>query len=89
MRKEVRFHYDREADAPYLSLGKPQKARTVEIGEDFVLGLHPKRRQVVGTAIINFSRHFPQLPPGRPDLPTSGSFNAARLLEQALTAQTR
>jgi len=87
MRKEVQFHYDREADVLYLSLGKPQKAKTIEIGEDFVLRLHPKNRQVVGMTIINFSKHFPQLRPGRSDRPTNGSFNAARLLEQALTAQ--
>jgi len=54
MRKEVQFHYDREADVLYLSLGKPQKAKTIEIGEDFVLRLHPKNAQVVGMTIINF-----------------------------------
>ena len=87
MRKDVQFHYDREADVLYLSIGKPQKAETIEIGEDFVLRLHSKSGQVVGITIINFSKHFPQLRPGRSDLQTSGSFNAARLLEQALTVQ--
>ena len=87
MRKEVQFHYDREANVLCLSLGKPQKAKTIEIGEDFVVRLHPKSAQVVGMTIINFSKHFPQLRPGRSDLPTNGSFNASRLLEQALTAQ--
>lgn len=87
MRKEVQFHYDREADVLYLSVGRPQKAKTIETGEDFVLRLHPKTGQVVGMTIINFSKHFPQLPLGRANLPTNGSFNAARLLEQALTVQ--
>ena len=87
MRKDVQFHYDREADVLYLSIGKPQKAKTVETGEDFVLRLHPKNGQVVGMTIINFSKHFPQVRLGRPDLPTDGSFNAARLFEQALTVQ--
>jgi len=49
--------------------------------------LHPKNGQAVGMTIINFSKHFPQLRLGRSDLPTDGSFNAARLLEQALTVQ--
>ena len=87
MRKEAQFHYDREADVLYLSVGKPQKAKTVETGEDFILRLHPKNGQAVGMTIINFSKHFPQLRLGRSDLPTDGSFNAARLLEQALTVQ--
>ena len=59
MRKDVEFHYDREADVLYLSLGKPQNAKTTGIGEDFVLRLHPKSGQVVGITIINFSKHFP------------------------------
>jgi len=89
MRKEVQFHYDREADVLYLSVGKPQKAKTIEIGEDFVLRLHPKSGQVVGMTIINFSKHFPQLRMGRSDLPVDGSFNAARLFEQALNVQVQ
>ena len=87
MGNKVQFHYDREADVLYLSVGKPQRAKTIEIGEDFVLRLHSKSGQVVGVTIINFSKHFPQLRPGRSDLPTNGSFNAAQLLEQALTSQ--
>ena len=87
MRKEVQFHYDREADVLYLSVGKPQKSKTMEIGEDFVLRLHPKSGQVVGMTIINFAKHFPQLRTGRSNFPANGSFNAGRLLEQALNVE--
>jgi uncharacterized protein YuzE len=87
MRKEVQFHYDSEADVLYLSVGKPQKAKTIEIGEDFVLRLHPKSGQAIGLTIINFAKHFPQLLTGRSDFPANGSFNAARLFEQALNVQ--
>ena len=89
MRKEVKFHYDREADVLYLSIGKPQKAKTVEIGEDFVLRIHPKSGQVVGMTIINFTKHFPHLGAGRSDLPASGAFNAARVFEHALNLQAQ
>jgi len=85
MRKEVRFHYDREADVLYLSVGKPQRAKTIEMGEDFILRLHPKTGEVVGVTIIDFSRHFPQLKPTHFKLPANGSFDPARLLEQVLT----
>ena len=60
MRKEVQFHYDREADVLYLSVGRPQRAKTVEMGEDFILRLHSKTAEVIGVTIIDFSRHFPQ-----------------------------
>jgi uncharacterized protein YuzE len=89
MRKEVQFHYDREADVLYLSVGKPQRAKTVEMGEDFVLRLHPKTAEVVGMTIVNFSRHFPQLKPARLDLPINGSFDPARLLGRVLAAHPR
>ena len=89
MRKEVQFHYDREADVLYLSVGRPQRAKTVEMGDDFILRLHPKTAEVVGMTIIDFSRHFPQLNPARLDLPVHGSFDPARLLEQVLTPQPR
>ncbi len=85
MRKEVHFHYDREADTLYLSVGKPQRAKTIEIGEDFIVRLHPRTGEVVGVTIIDFSRHFPQLKPGHLKLPANGSFDPARLLEQVLT----
>lgn len=87
MRKEVQFHYDREADVLYLSVGKPQRAKTVEMGEDFILRLHPKTGQVVGITIIDFSRHFPELKAAQIKFPANGSFNPARLLEQVLTPQ--
>lgn len=85
MRKEVQFHYDREADVLYLSVGKPQRAKTIEMGEDFILRLHPKTGEVVGVTIIDFSRHFPQLNPAQLRLPVNGSFDPGRLLEQVLT----
>jgi hypothetical protein len=73
----------------YLSVGRPQRAKTVEMGEDFILRLHPKTAEVVGLTIINFSRHFPQLKPARLGLPINGSFDPARLLGQVLTAHPR
>ena len=85
MRKKVQFHYDREADVLYLSVGKPQRAKTVEMGEDFVLRLHPKTGEVIGVTIIDFSRHFPQLKPAHLKFPVNGSFDPARFLEQVLT----
>jgi uncharacterized protein YuzE len=83
MRKAVQFHYDREADVLYLSVGKPQRAKTIEMGEDFVLRLHPKTGEVVGMTIIDFTKHFPRLKAPL-KLPVNGSFDPARLLEQVL-----
>ena len=86
MQNKIQFHYDREADVLYLSVGKPQRAKTVEIGEDFVLRLHPKTGEVIGMTIVDFTRHFPKLKTGL-KLPVNGSFNPAQILEHVLTAQ--
>ena len=85
MRKEIQFHYDREADVLYLSIGKPQRAKTVEMGDDFILRLHPKTGEVIGMTIIDFTRHFPKLKTGF-KFPVNGSFDPAQLLEQVLTS---
>lgn len=71
----------------YLSVGRPQRAKTIEMGEDFVLRLHPKTGAVIGMTIIDFTRHFPQLKPTNLKLPANGSFDPARLLEKVLTPQ--
>ena len=55
------YSYDREADVMYLSIGQPQKAKTIELTDDFLLRLSPQTREVVGLTIIDFSRHFPYL----------------------------
>jgi uncharacterized protein YuzE len=89
MPKEVHFHYDREADVLYLSVGKPQRAKTVEMAEDFIIRLHPKTSAVVGMTIVDFSKHFPQLKPSHLKVPLNGSFDPARVLAQAITHHAR
>ena len=84
MRKEVQFQYDMKADVLYLSVGKPRKAKTVELTEDFILRLQPKTAQVIGITIVDFSKHFPQLKPAQRNLAASGSFDAAKFFAQAL-----
>jgi uncharacterized protein YuzE len=89
MRKEFHFHYDGEADVLYLSVGRPQRAKTVEMTEDFILRLHPKTAKVVGMTIIDFSKHFPELKPAHLKVPLNGSFDPARVLAQAMTHHAR
>ena len=84
LQKEVQFYYDKGADVLYLSVGKPQKAKTFELAADFVLRLHPKTAQVIGITIVDFSRHFPQLKPATHRLAAGGSFDPAKFLAQAL-----
>jgi len=56
--ENIKFHYDKEADVIYFSLGMPKKAKTLEITDDFILRLNPETQEVVGLTIVDFSRHF-------------------------------
>jgi len=81
--KVLNFAYDREADVLYLSVGRPQKARTVEVGRDFILRLDPKTDRVIGLTIVDFSKHFAAI--GK-KVPSKGNINAERLLKQLWAA---
>ena len=80
-RSEFSFAYDREADVMYLFKGKPQRAKTAEIGEDFILRLDAKTGEVVGLTIVDFSRHFPVFRSGaKRRFPDRGKFSAQAFL---------
>ncbi len=81
--KVLNFAYDREADVLYLSVGRPQKARTVEIGRDFILRLNSKTDRVIGLTIVDFSKHFAAI---SKKVPSKGNINAERLLKQLWAA---
>ena len=48
----ITWDYDEEADVLYLSLGEPQPAVGVDIGEGIVLRYDEARKEVVGLTLI-------------------------------------
>lgn len=50
--QHVDWDYDEEADVLYLSLGKPQKAIGVDIGEGVVVRYDERRKKVVGLTVL-------------------------------------
>ena len=73
---QFKFAYDREADVLYLFKDRPQRGRSAEIDEDFILRLHPKTGEVMGLTIVDFSRHFPAFrSTGKKRLPDRGTFS--------------
>ena len=49
---EITWDYDEEADVLYLSVGEPQPAVGVDIGEGVVLRYDEARKEVVGLTLI-------------------------------------
>ncbi|MBI5303704.1 MAG: DUF2283 domain-containing protein [Chloroflexi bacterium] len=59
MGERLSFYYDREADILYFSQGQPYpEQESQEMGDDMVVRLNPKTRNVEGITILNFSRRF-------------------------------
>ena len=48
----INWDYDEEADVLYLSVGEPQPAIGVDIGEGTVLRYDEARKEVVGVTLI-------------------------------------
>jgi len=55
------FWFDKEGDVLDISIGKPKKAVSKELGEDVVARIDPKNKEVVGFTILNFTKRFEKL----------------------------
>ena len=58
MAEKLRFAYDKEADILDISLGKPKKAISREIIDDFFVRFDHKTNKVIGFSILNFEKWF-------------------------------
>ncbi len=61
---KVMFFFDKEGDVLDISVGKPKKARSEEIGEDIIVRIDPKTDEIVGFTILNFEKRFEKLKKG-------------------------
>lgn len=48
----INWDYDEEADVLYLSLGEPQPAVGIDIGEGVILRYNEEQQEVVGITLI-------------------------------------
>lgn len=55
------FWFDKEGDVLDISIGKPKKAISKELGEDIVARIDPKNKEVIGFTILNFTKRFEKL----------------------------
>lgn len=51
-RENLNWDYDEEADVLYLSVGRPQKALGVDIGEGLVVRMDAAEKEVVGLTVV-------------------------------------
>lgn len=62
-KQNLNWDYDEEADVLYLSVGEPQKALGVDIGEGLVVRMDASEKEVVGLTVVGLrSRLLQNLP---------------------------
>lgn len=54
MEKMILCSYNKDADELNISLGKPQKAISLEVGDEVYVRLHPKTKKILGFTILHF-----------------------------------
>ncbi len=58
MEKRLRFFFDKKGDVLDMVIGKPREAVSKEIGNDIVVRIDPKTKEILGFTILNFEKRF-------------------------------
>ncbi len=58
MEKKIRFFFDKKGDVLDMGIGKPKGAISEEIGNDIVVRIDPKTKEILGFTILNFEKRF-------------------------------
>jgi uncharacterized protein YuzE len=48
MEGKIMFWFDKEGDVLDISIGKPQKVISREVGKDILIRMNPKNKEVIG-----------------------------------------
>jgi len=58
MEKKLKFFFDKKGDVLDIAIGKPKAVISKEIGNDIVVRIDPKTKDIVGFTILNFEKRF-------------------------------
>jgi uncharacterized protein YuzE len=73
MGKKLKFFFDKKGDILDIAIGKPREAISREIGNDIVVRIDPKTKEIVGFTILNFEKRFEHKEKGE-TLPITATF---------------
>ncbi len=73
MEKKLKFFFDKKGDILDIAVGKPKEAISREIGNDIVVRVDPKTKEIVGFTILNFQKRFEHKEKGE-TLPITATF---------------
>lgn len=78
MAQKMIFYYDKEEDLLDISVGKPKKAISTEITDDFFVRKEIRTGKIIGFSILNFEKWFKGKQEER-IIPLTARFNFARV----------
>ncbi len=58
MEKRLKFFFDKKGNVLDFALGKPREAISKKIGNDIVVRINPKTKEIIGFTILNFEKRF-------------------------------
>ncbi|NJD51889.1 MAG: DUF2283 domain-containing protein [Candidatus Methanoperedens sp.] len=61
MEKNLKFFFDKKGDVLDIAIGMPIGAISKEIGNDILMRVDPKTKEIVGFTILNFEKRFEHL----------------------------
>jgi uncharacterized protein YuzE len=61
MDKLTQIFYDKEGDVLYLSVGKPRRAVSQELGDAVLLRIDTETDEIIGLTVMNLSTRFGSL----------------------------
>lgn len=58
MAEKIKFYYDKRNDILDISVGRPKKAISKELGNDILIRVLPRTNKIVGLTVLNFEQRF-------------------------------
>jgi len=80
MEKKLKFFFDKKGDVLDIAIGKPKEAISREIGNDVIIRIDPKTKEIVGFTILNFEKRFEHRARSE-TLPITATFGQIEVLE--------
>ncbi len=78
--KKLKFFFDKKGDVLDIAIGKTKEAISREIGNDVIIRIDPKTKEIMGFTILNFEKRFEHMARSE-TLPITATFSQTKELE--------
>jgi uncharacterized protein YuzE len=75
---KIKFYFDQKGDILEISVGKPKKAISEELGDDIIAHKDIKTKKLIGFTILNFTKRFKKMKSEELTTPITASISLAR-----------